>query len=158
LARFISLENGVELLLSLIVDGTIMARHYSCQARFSSFLYAGNTHMELTPKDRIREMANRVPEGEISATARACGVTPSYFRRIRKAGVNIGVNSVPAFCAVFKVSADELLGITPPDPAVIAAEKLKREEEADAEFQADLLRGLEQIRARIAKGPKGARK
>lgn len=114
--------------------------------------------MNQSPSQRIHEIVRAIPDGEISATARKGGLSVRYLMKMRGEVVNIGADSLAKLCIGLERSADDLLGLKPPNPAAIAAEKAKREEEADAEFQADLLRGLEQIRARIAKGPKGARR
>lgn len=112
---------------------------------------------KLSPTQALHKAVQDIKD--VSATARRAEMAlPALLRLRRGEALDIRISTLARLAEAMGKSTDEILGLEPPDPAAISAEKLKREEEADAAFQSDLLRGLEQIRARIAKGPKGARR
>lgn len=87
--------------------------------------------MEKAPSQRLHEIVAAIPAGEVSSTARRCGLNVRYLMKMRGEVVNVGIDTFAKLCAGMGRSADDLLGLSPPDPSR-ASESALRAAEADA--------------------------
>lgn len=87
--------------------------------------------MEKAPSERLHEVVAAIPAGEVSATARRSGLNVRYLMKMRGEVVNVGIDTLAKLCKGLNRSADDLLGLSPPDPSR-TSEANVRAAEADA--------------------------
>ena len=77
------------------------------------------------PSERLREIVNAIPDGEVSATARRAGMSQRYLQKMRAEPVNVGIDTLASICAGLGRGADDLMGLKPPDPLAPEVERLR---------------------------------
>ena len=78
------------------------------------------------PSERLHEILKAIPKGDVSATARRAGMDDvRYLQTMRSQVKNVGIDTFAALCAALGRSADDLLGLKPPDPLAPELERLR---------------------------------
>lgn len=101
--------------------------------------------METAPSQRLHEIVRAIPAGEISATARRCGLSVRYLMKMRGEVVNVGIDSLAKLCAGLGRTADDLLGLDPPDPSTASVAALRAAEREAAKAKREVARMQEAL-------------
>ena len=86
-----------------------------------------------SPTEALRSALLAIPDGQITRTATAAGLAVSQVLRLRRGlNLDIKISTLARLAQAMNVSADELLGLEPPDP-IRARDAAERALSADAE-------------------------
>lgn len=113
-------------------------------------------HPPMTATEALYAAVRAVPEGQVTATAKRAGIKDTQFSRLRQGkNLNIGITTLAKLARAMGKSADELIGLTKPDPGAITG-SVHVSGDAAAKVRKKLARIAADVNALVGSMPEGA--